>query len=328
MNRALLAILSLSLPSSLAAQHVLINEPGDAGDTPATAWFAHGTGSVHSVVGDLSTPWDVDVIAVRITNPAIFYADSATPTTGLIDTSLYVMDCDGNFLAHNENGPVTSTTAATIGHATAPAALPNLTQPGVYFIAITTRYRKPVNSSGQEIFNHNLITGVSTPNGPGAIDPQLDQWTGTGNSFGNYGIALCGAELLGSNAPSNRTIGFGCGSFDINPLTVPETGGSCDFELTSPTSGLMLAMGRLGTLSSGLLLPAPFDFPCFSYLGNQPANVIGSALPTTSAVFSIPIPPGPTFNGTALTCQGVRLDPATGELQTSNALEATIGTCN
>lgn len=177
-------------------------EQGDAGATFSNAQRILGVGEVHSISGTLSegllTPDLEDVYLLRITQPTAFSFDfrlanfdcqawlfnvtQANELFGLLANN----DVNGNSAWSLIAGPATDGTQSQVS------------QPGVYAIAITGLGRVPVSRTG-DIFTLETRTEVSGADGPGGLNP-LQGWAGQGQT-GSYTIMTRGTEFFDTPAP-------------------------------------------------------------------------------------------------------------------------------
>jgi hypothetical protein len=172
--------LALSAAAAHAQQWI---ENGDAGDLPATAQAALGTGSLQLITGTID-PSDVDMFQIAICDSANFSATTVGQTT--VDTQLFVFDASGVGVVSNDD---------TLGSGTQ-STIPTgyVLNNGVYYIALSVYNRDPV-SAGGTIFDPPAFTAVQPPNGPGATQP-VSGWQGTFTPSGPYGILLTGACFI------------------------------------------------------------------------------------------------------------------------------------
>lgn len=188
-------------------------EQGDAGATFTSAQRILGVGEIHSIAGTLSEglldPDFEDVYLLRITQPTAFS----------FDFRLANFDCQAwlfNVTQANElfgllaNNDVNGNAAwSLIAGPSTDGTLAQVSQPGVYAIAITGAGRVPVSRTGN-IFAFETSTEVSGPDGEGGINP-LQGWAGDGQT-GTYTIMTQGTEFFDVPAPGVAGVllgGFG-----------------------------------------------------------------------------------------------------------------------
>lgn len=162
------------------------NAPGgDAGNTIATAFNGNVPGGqvITSLTGTISNSSDVDIWAIRITNPAAF---SATHTTANFNSMLSLFDANGLPVAMGDD--INGTRGAVTGQFV-PAA-------GNYFIVFHRANRAPVG------INNNLFWNGSPANIERAPDSlgtgSLAGFTGTvpNLSASTYEITITGGVTL------------------------------------------------------------------------------------------------------------------------------------
>lgn len=177
-------------------------EQGDAGPIFASAQRILGVGQVSSISGTLSagllTPDLEDVYLLRISQPTMFS----------FDFSLAQFDCQAwlfNVTQANElfgllaNDNVNGNAAwSLIAGPSTDGSGAQVTQPGVYALAITGLGRVPVSRTGA-IFNIASPTEVSGPDGQGGLNP-LESWQGDGQT-GEYTILTQGVEFFDVPSP-------------------------------------------------------------------------------------------------------------------------------
>jgi hypothetical protein len=168
-----------------------VEGPSDAGDLPATAAAATGSGVLPGIVGTLG-PDDADLYRINICDPAHFLA--TTVGFSSLDTELFLFKADGTGVATNDEDPATGDHQSTLTSLfVAPLGA------GDYFLAIT-EYNKDPQSSGGLIWNDQPFNVEHTPDGPGATGA-LSSWTSDSTtSGGTYVIRLVGACHTGSSS--------------------------------------------------------------------------------------------------------------------------------
>lgn len=179
-SRALSLVVSLGLFFGLtqAADAVIFNEVGDAGNLPGTSQAAGVLPSLTRITGTVGSSTDADMFAFTIgTTGRLSATTVGTPGT-LSDTQLFLFSFAGpglGLLANDDTGALR-------------AALPGtLLGPGLYFLGISAFDVDPVSAGGL-IFPSTPFTGVFGPTGPGGGSP-ITGWTGTGGT-GSYAIDL------------------------------------------------------------------------------------------------------------------------------------------
>ncbi len=147
---SLCASITLCAASTRAAVYT---EPGDAGQTLATAansGLTTGT-SVSTITGNLGSSTDADLYILTISNTTTFSATAlggTSPLGGLIDTSLFLFDSSGVPVYANDDQSNSNFQASLPAGNT---LLTTLT-PGTYYLGISLSGNEPVNSSDQNLF--------------------------------------------------------------------------------------------------------------------------------------------------------------------------------
>ncbi|MCS7066165.1 MAG: DVUA0089 family protein [Fimbriimonadales bacterium] len=162
------------------------NGGGDAGDMPETAQST-GTGALTAIRGTIGAANDVDIYAIYITDPSSFSATTVGGTT--LDTALWLFDANGKGVVHNEDNPdATTGFQSRIDNRT-----PCITQPGLYYLAISLFGRRAAGCNEGLIWATTPTRGVRCPDG---VEPtsRLASWSGTTASTGTYRIFLTGAQ--------------------------------------------------------------------------------------------------------------------------------------
>jgi hypothetical protein len=171
---------------------------GDAGSLPATSETTIGTGTLNSIIGDLSDgTGGADMYSIYIADPSTFSAnfdgDGNGGVTPLADAALYLYDSTG----HGIEAADDSTPA--LGAFTGPA--------GIYYIAIAPNGNNPQYKTGGNsflIFSAFNNSADSTPvAGAGAIANYSKNGCGA-NCEGGYDISLSGANY--SNLPEPASV--------------------------------------------------------------------------------------------------------------------------
>ncbi len=189
---ALFAITAMAFLPSIHAQ--VFTEIGDAGQTVQTG---QNTGLVNgnplnTILGTLGAPDDVDLYRIQINTPSAFSATTVNALTAAsgLDTQLYLFSLAGNGKAINANDDDSGglTLQSTLG-----PNLPNIVNPGVYYLAIATSGNEAVDAVNQLLFSPDSPSTVTrTPNGSAGA---LASWDTTfaDPGTGAYEIDLTGA---------------------------------------------------------------------------------------------------------------------------------------
>lgn len=180
-------------------------ETGEAGKTTTTAEVPMGAGPLGKIKGRLDgtllsrsringgtgTGDFVDIYRVYIVNPNNFSAMTAVPMAGSpFDTRLYLFDHLGLGLLGNDD--INGSPFSEFGSQSDDGTGVVITQPGIYYIAVSGGEHMPVSITGQ-IFGFANNLEVSGPDGPGGADPLVD-WFGP-PMIGNYEINLSGVAV-------------------------------------------------------------------------------------------------------------------------------------
>jgi hypothetical protein len=170
----------------------------DAGNLPATARRADGSGALTSIYGFGNNRPDIDMYRICITSPTTFEADTFLTTQ--MDTILYLFDSTGHGVTLNDNANDTvqsQITAAVVGGRGA----------GVYYLAVTPYICTPLDSSGQPLWS-DTGTGERAADGPGAANPVASWSINAVNDNARYIVSLQGVSFCAA--------GPTCGSADFN----------------------------------------------------------------------------------------------------------------
>ncbi|MBJ7901686.1 MAG: filamentous hemagglutinin N-terminal domain-containing protein, partial [Cyanobacteria bacterium RI_101] len=162
-------------PGDIVVRTGADNTVTEAGDAGALTDSAQTVGSPSSISGSLDDVNDVDLYQVTVPEGA-----SVTPSTvggSGVDTRLFLFDQSGLGLAANEDS-----------QGTLQSALPEITQPGVYYVGISSFANSPL-SEGGEIFAYDFNNFQFVGFGPGANAP-LSGWNNSGFESGSYTISL------------------------------------------------------------------------------------------------------------------------------------------
>lgn len=182
MRKFVLLVAGLGLAASASAQvwNEAVDGGGDAGELPATAQVVTGTGPLTAILGS----WlinDTDMYQILICDEANFSATTVGGTTA--DTQLWLFDANGAGVAFNDDsGGLQSTITSLFVNSN-----------GLYYLAITKYNRDAVNAANQLIWNNSPFGTERAPDGPGAGNPVVANWTGTTSAGGDYRITLTGA---------------------------------------------------------------------------------------------------------------------------------------
>lgn len=151
--RWLLACSFLGLTGPALAGAIV--EVGDAGDLPGTAQVTTGTTDITSIAGTISDASDVDMYRIRVTGSTAVLLQAST--TSAIDSQLFVFDAHGMPIIGNDDLGFSLDASIT-------AAL----LPGIYYVAVTSWDRDPVNAGGMELFD-DIGGALQMPINPGPV---------------------------------------------------------------------------------------------------------------------------------------------------------------
>jgi hypothetical protein len=289
----------LALASALATAGLAAGGPvwcedqhddGDAGSTTPSAQRTQGSGKVECVEGSTCTagpacPDFEDMYLIHICDPEGFSAATVPEGCGSasFNTQLWLFQAAPSdvLLAFgriaNDDGPPPP---GTLGSRIVPVpddGSPALKEPGLYYLAISGFNDDPRSVNGL-IFDVDLPTEVSGPDGPGGDDPLFGWVFGQTPETGLYRIALTGAAF--ANYPTTDcNDNFIADTCDIADGTSPDTNGNgvpdeceqCLADLTGPGGA---PDGNVDALDY-LYLIAQWGTPC---MGPCDADITGPAL--------------------------------------------------
>lgn len=151
------------------------------------------TGSLTAIQGKFRFD-DVDVYKIRITDPANFRA-TTVGLAGFLDTQLFLFNETGKGVTHNDDDPGTNSIHSTITGQF-------VTQPGIYYLAITQYNRDPQSPAFRFLWNNTPFDVERAPDGPGANE-LLGLWTAEPLLDGDYEISLQGCDFaeVGTTPP-------------------------------------------------------------------------------------------------------------------------------
>jgi hypothetical protein len=198
-------VAALAFVSGVSAQTYV--ESGDAGNLPATAQTATGSGTLTGIAGSTGGGDTEDMYLINIRDFSAFQAgtDPAAGSAGgsaSFDTQLWLFDTSGNGILGNDDCP--GGCPGFHSHLSGPTPTdgqPGLTANGNYYLAISGFGNDP-NSAGGAIFNQATFAELSGPDGPGGGSP-ISGWMG-GGATGSYTIGLSGANFV----PEPATLGL------------------------------------------------------------------------------------------------------------------------
>lgn len=167
-------------------------EVDDAGDTPATAQAATGSGSLDTIFGSLATSTDTDVFKIYIGDTAAFSINLlGTALSADNDLELYVLDTAGYLLFHDDDNGAGLLPQLGVGQFAAYA-------PGYYLVAYNLFSSVPIGTP---------VTGWDIAPSPAQTGPV--QLNFTGAQFAEVpepaSLALLGAAALGMGLVRRRS---------------------------------------------------------------------------------------------------------------------------
>lgn len=142
-----LAGCALSALASMALA-VPVSEVGDAGDLPATAQVLTGLATITSISGTIQSASDVDMFQFTLASPATLSFMVAAAST--IDSQLFLFNAAGAGLWANDDMGTSLDAQITASLAS-----------GIYYLAISSWDRHPVNAANLPIFGDT--SGVLLP---------------------------------------------------------------------------------------------------------------------------------------------------------------------
>jgi hypothetical protein len=191
-------------------------EDGDAGSLPGSSQAVTGIGAAHRIHGTTSSTGPIpdleDMYLINIVDPLGFSATVTTDDPGT-DHAAQLWLFAGRSLASfpadigllGSNGRDLPFIGAEIGNQSTDGTMINLTEAGLYYVAISGQDMVPggdgrrPQSVGLDIFQFGAMSEVSGPDGPGGFlgggTGVIDGWGGEGET-GSYTINLTGVEFL------------------------------------------------------------------------------------------------------------------------------------
>lgn len=178
----------------------------DAGAFAIDAQIPSGSGALETINGRLSGLRgigidSIDVFAIAVTTPITFSARTVAGDPDLTDTNLWLFNALGRGVLGNRDQETQNGMARLLGQATDGTF--TLTNPGLYFLAITGGSLRPTSNPGQ-IFDFNSPFEISGPDGPGGSNLH-NGWVGT-PQFGGYTIELQGVSFIPAPAVASVLI--------------------------------------------------------------------------------------------------------------------------
>lgn len=224
-EHGLVAVAALAVFVATASAGPIFDEPpGGTGNSTSTATSvvtADGTGDIGLIKGELKGSGGFvggygdyqDVYRIYIADPSVFSAQTFAldPQSGLRDPMLYLFDEQGRGIAamNNLNGDDLQARL----HNGDGAGNPLFTEPGIFYLAITSAMSEPTALFGGEIvplFEMGLPehqTGQVLPHGGWGGEP-FTGWTAPTDpeNIGLYEIGLSGVVSLPIPAPAGLAV--------------------------------------------------------------------------------------------------------------------------
>lgn len=209
----LLAAASLTTTAASLKALPTFAEPGDAGQTLATAAnTAANAGQVgqtlSTITGTIGSSTDADLYVLTITNVTTFSA-IASSTAG-IDTSLFLLNAAGVPVTANDDASGASFQAALPAGNAFLATL----APGKYYLGISLSGNEPVNLNSQLLFTPDQPT-TNVRGAASGLNPTTESTFNGGTFFaetGAYSIALTATTAATNAVPepgTNVALGLG-----------------------------------------------------------------------------------------------------------------------
>lgn len=212
---AALAFVAVPLERTLAGPDWV--EDNDAGHLPPNAQKPQGTGQMSSISGSLAalsvaegTPDMVDMYVIFITDPQQFSAQTITtapavPGFANFDSQIWLFDQHGRGLLANDDA-LSGQSGSRIVQPATDGTGQGIPGRGTYYLAISAFDTDPFSQNGEALFNQQLRTEISGPDGPGGLSP-VRQW-GTSALQGSYLIGLTGVAFPPDPVPAASSWGM------------------------------------------------------------------------------------------------------------------------
>ncbi|BCW94739.1 MAG: DVUA0089 family protein [Fimbriimonadales bacterium] len=171
------------------------NGGGDAGDLPETAQSTSDL-IASGIRGQIGGTNDVDVYAIFIEDPQNFSASTVNGTS--LNTVLSLFDADGKGVLLNDDNPDASTgTQSRIDNRGG-----QLTQAGVYYLAVSVATRRAAGCDDGPIWASTADRLIRTPDGA-EPNSRVAGWTGSSASTGRYIVSLTGVRGASAGDPAD-----------------------------------------------------------------------------------------------------------------------------
>lgn len=192
---ALVSVFTLTLGAQAQTTWSEFGDGGaDAGDMPSAGYDLSAL-DLGAIVGEFSFSGDVDIFKIRIVDPAAFSATTEIDPGTHPDTRLSLFSADSLGLYFNDDSP-----GDTLGLSTLPSDSLDLTQPGIYYLAVTMYEVKAIDEDSAQIFLDPQDFGPDWYRiyGPNSSKP-LAGWFIEGDGgepFGTYRVSLTGTTTV------------------------------------------------------------------------------------------------------------------------------------
>jgi hypothetical protein len=156
----------------------------DAGELPATAAMAAGSGPLLAIRGSFHHFTDTDMYRIGICDPANFHAEMSFRAGYVAEMFLFDLSEVGIAGCYGFGGPPAITSQFMAGR---PA--------GEYYLAVSSFYKQPRSGSQQPLWQMHYDNIERAPDGLGALSP-ISHWDVSGGAGGDYTIILSGACFI------------------------------------------------------------------------------------------------------------------------------------
>jgi len=238
--------------------------PGDAGSLPASANPTKGTGMNVVIKGELKgfNPFNArgvgvdgdfqDMFLIRIVDPVLFLA-STSPSfpsaNATFDSQLFLFDFQGRGVLGNLDDANDMVGGSTLLANSDDGSGASVSQPGLYYLAISGAGSVPVGLVGSTIFQFDDQFEISGPDGALPGDDLIGSWSGKGE-IGEYQIVVHGVSFAEAECPGdcdlNRSVNFNdliCILFDFGSVNVDS---DCDVNGTVDFNDLICTLFQFG----------------------------------------------------------------------------------
>ncbi len=177
----------------------MVSEVGDAGGLPGTAQIITENVTFNNrdieISGEIEGAADEDMYGFEISVPSVFSAQDVS-VSGMMtseDTQLLLFDENGNGVCANDDDPE-SVLGSLRGHLpVGRCAFPTLLPAGIYFLAISTSSRDPVDAQDNKMFPDGIAAARVVVPPVDGVGP-IAGWVGTSQG-GTYLIRITGANF-------------------------------------------------------------------------------------------------------------------------------------